>query len=178
MIDSGIEPLTLTPTTRVKAYIDNDAYTPDYVVGDGLGIFITRPLNHWGFSDGYLNKELGYIHSNVQRHQEESALGKYLALAGMDYRFISLQGYSPSDWAEAIIYTNEGNDLASAEDALGAWFRGDIYTVCLERLEVYTNESGATIEQWEVEESIGCVLLDDITTLESVASDYFTTATV
>ena len=178
MIDSGIDPLVINDTTRVKAYHDEDAYSPDFVVGDELGIFIIRPYNSYSFGRGDLNKQLGWVHSKVERHQEESALGKYLALQGYDYKFVSLRGYSQSDWCDVVIYSNAGYNLDSCATALDTWFKGDIYTVALERLETYTSPLGKTIERWEIEDAIGCIMLDDTTTLESVAKDYFTLAQV
>jgi hypothetical protein len=180
MIDSGIDPVVINDTTRVKAYQDEDSYTLDYIVGDELGVYFMRPYGNYSHhNQGDLTSELGYLIGKVDRHQEESALGKYLALAGMKYKFVSLQGYSQSDWAEAVIYTNEDYHLDSSAEALATWFRGDIYTVCLEKLETYTSPFGdKTIERWEVQDSIGCITLSDDYTLETVAKDHFTFAQV
>jgi len=178
MIDSGIEPLVINDTTRVKAYYDSDSYSLDYVVGDELGVYTLRPNNRYRFDQGDYTTQLNYLNDRVSRDQQESAIGKYLALAGMNYKFISLQGYSQGEWADVVIYTKEDYDLKSSAEALDTWFKGDIFTVCLEKLETYTSSSGNTIERWEVEDSIGCITFSDDYTLETVANDYFTLAQV
>jgi hypothetical protein len=179
MIDSGLEPLVINDTTRVKAYYDEDSYNLDFIVGDELGVYFMAPMfNYRSHNQGDYTNELGHLQNRVSRDQEESAIGKYLALAGMNYKFVSLRGYSQGNWAEVVIYTTEDYDLKSSAEALDTWFKGDIFTVCLEKLEVYTSSSGATIERWEIEDSIGCITFGDDYTLETVANDYFTLAQV
>lgn len=180
MIDSGLEPLVINDTTRVRAYYDEDSYSLDYVVGDDLGVY-TLDISR-GYKDiaqGEYTKELGYLQDKLTRDQWESGVGKYLALAGMTYKFVSLRGYSQGDWADVVIYTNDTYDLTASAEALDTWFKGDVYTVCLEKLHTYTESStGQTIERWEIEDSIGCITFSDDYTLETVANDYFTLAQV
>lgn len=174
MIDSGMTPLVINETTRVRAYYDEDSYSLDYAVGDELGVYtleISRGYDN--IAQGDYTKELGYLQDKLTRDQWESGIGKYLALAGMKYKFVSLRGYSQGDWAEVVIYTPDDYDLTASAEALDTWFKGDIFTVCLEKLEVYTNPAGNTIERWEIEDSIGCITFSDDYTLESVAKDYF-----
>lgn len=179
MIDSGLEPLQISDNLRVKAYYDQDSYSPDYIVGDELGIYTLRPNNRYSFDQGDYTTQLGYINSNVERHQEQSAIGKYLALAGMKYQFVSLQGYSQGEWADVVIYTDQDYDLTASAEALDTWFKGDIFTVCLEKLHTYTELStGQTIQRWEIEDSIGAITFSDDYTLQTVANDYFTIAQV
>lgn len=179
MIDSGLEPLVINDTTRVKAYIDSDSYSLDYVIGDSIGVYFIEPTRGYSsHNQGDYSSELSHLQDRVSRDQYESAIGKYLALAGMNYKFVSLRGYSQGDWADVVIYTDEDYDLKSSAEALDTWFKGDIYTVALEKLEVYTSQSGATIERWEIEDTIGCITFSDDYTLESCANDYFTLAQV
>lgn len=179
MIDSGLEPLQLTDTLRVKAYYDEDSYSPDFIVGDELGIFTLRPNHRYRFDQGDYTTQLGYLTDRVSHDQAESAIGKYLALAGMKYQFVSLQGYSQGEWAEVVIYTDQDYDLTASAEALDTWFKGDIFTVCLEKLHTYTEDStGQTIQRWEVEDSIGAITFSDDYTLQTVANDYFSLAQV
>jgi len=183
MIDSGIEPLVINDTTRVKAYYDEDSHSLDFIVGEDLGVYFIRPTRSYDrHNQGDYTEQLTELNYKVRYHNNtdmvESAIGKYLALAGMNYKFVSLRGYSQSDWADVVIYTDEDYDLKSSAEALDTWFKGDIFTVCLEKLETYTSSSGNTIERWELEDSIGQVIFSKDYTLENVISDYFTLAQV
>jgi hypothetical protein len=179
MIDSGIEPLVINDTTRVRAYYDEDSYSLDYVVGDDLGVYtLDISRGYKDISQGDYTEELGRLQDRLTRDQWESGIGKYLATAGYTYKFVSLRGYSQGDWADVVIYTNDTYDLTASGEALDTWFKGDIFTVCLEKLETYTSSSGNTIERWEIEDSIGCITFSDDYTLETVANDYFTLAQV
>lgn len=180
MIDSGMTPLQISDTLRVKAYYDQDSYSLDYIVGDTLGVYFIRPTRDYDrHNQGDYTDQLATLQYRVRRDSEQSALGKYLALAGMNYKFVSLRGYSQGDWADVVIYTNDTYDLTASAEALDTWFKGDIFTVCLEQLHTYTEAStGQTIERWEIEDSIGCITFSDDYTLESVANDYFTLAQV
>lgn len=179
MIDSGLEPLQISDTLRVKAYYDSDSYSPDFIVGDELGIYTLRPNRRYSFDQGDYNDQLRHLNDRVNHNQAESAIGKYLALAGMNYQFVSLQGYSQGEWAEVVIYTDQDYDLTASAEALDTWFKGDIFTVCLEKLHTYTEHStGQTIERWEVEDSIGAITFSNDYTLETVANDYFSFAQV
>lgn len=180
MIDSGLEPLHLNDRTRVVAYYDQDSYSLDYIVGDELGVYFMEPHREYNrHNQGDYTNELGHLQNRIDRDQEQSAIGKYLTLAGMKYKFVSLRGYSQSEWAEVVIYTNEDYDLNASAEALDTWFKGDIFTVCLEKLHTYTELStGQTIERWEVEDSIGAITFSDDYTLHTVATDYFGLAQV
>lgn len=179
MIDSGLEPLHLSDTLRVKAYYDEDSYSPDFIVGDELGIYTMRPNHRYSFDQGDYTDQLGQLNDRFNYDQAESAIGKYLTLAGMKYQFVSLQGYSQGEWADVVIYTDEDYDLTASAEALDTWFKGDIFTVCLEKLHTYTELStGQTIQRWEVEDSIGAITFSADFTLETVAKDYFSLAQV
>lgn len=179
MIDSGIEPIAINDTTRVKAYYDEDSYSLDFVVGDELGVYFIKPSRGYSHHDqGDYTDQLSELYYKTNHLDYESAIGKYLALTGMKYKFVSLRGYSQSDWAEVVIYTDEDYDLESSAEALQTWFAGDIFTVCLEKLETYTSASGNTIERWEVEDSIGAITFSKDYYLEAVANDHFTLAQV
>lgn len=184
MIDSGLEPLVINDTTRVKAYYDSDSHSLDFIVGDELGVYFIRPTRNYDrHNQGDYTYQLTELNYKVRYHNNtdmvESAIGKYLALAGMNYQFVSLRGYSQGDWADVVIYTDEDYGLTASAEALDTWFKGDIYTVCLEKLHTYTEHStGQSIERWEVEDSIGAITFSDDYTLETVANDYFSFAQV
>lgn len=176
MIETEIQPTYLSDKVRVKTYLDTETQDLDYFIGEDIGVYIVRPNTRYNFGQGDLNKELGYINSNVQRHQEESAFGKYLTLQNQDYRFVSLTGYSQGDWADVIIYTpnDQESDLESVAECLKDWFRGDVYAMALEELHVYTEaETGRTIEQWEITDSVGAITLSKNYTLENAMNDYW-----
>jgi hypothetical protein len=81
-----------------------------------------------------------------------------------------------SDYAEVIIYTlgDYGDGMA---ETLDTWFKGDIYTITLERLEVFISPtSGRDLNSWEWEDSIACILLETGSDdeLTQIANSYFT----
>jgi hypothetical protein len=181
MIDSGIEPVVINATTRVRAYYDEDSYSLDYVIGDELGVYtldISRGHNNIEQGDrtadlDRLIRGLNLDYRTDWRDIKRRALELYFHLSGLNYQFVSLRGYSQSDWADVAIYTTDDYDLKSSAEALDTWFKGDVFTVCLEKLETYTSPLGKTIDRWEIEDSIGCVTFSEDYTLETCAKDYF-----
>jgi hypothetical protein len=90
-------------------------------------------------------------------------LEKAITRAGYRAMTFSLTGYSQGDWAYVVVYWRDEaiNDITGVLEELEAWFRGDVYTIALEKLETYKNESGSEKHYWECVESIGQVILTD-----------------
>jgi hypothetical protein len=130
-------------------------------VGDELGIFtLHKDRSLSNIERGEHSAALHELLDRVNRDQEESAIGKYLSLHNLHYKFVSLRGYSQSDWADVVIYGRE-EWMLSNEDTLKSWFRGDVFTLSHEQLITFTSsDSDRVIEQWETLDSIGAVILD------------------
>lgn len=178
MLDTGIEPVMLDDKTRAKAYIDTSVINLEEIVGDEFGVFtLDTARGYNAIKQGHLTEQLerleraGYNH-DWSKEQLGDAIERYLAMSGMNHKAISLQGYSQGEWAEVIVYGDY--DLTGSIHALRDWWRGDVYLVALERLHIYTEEeTGQTIERWEMEDCIGAVILDDEYTIEACARDNF-----
>lgn len=184
MIDSGLEPTVINDTTRVKVYIDDNYCPLEDIVGEEFGVYtldISRGYNAIEQGDrtadlDRLIRGLNLDYRTDWRDIKRRALELYFNLSGLNYQFVSLRGYSQSEWADVLVYGDY--DLAGSIEALEAWYTGDVFTVALEKLETYTSSSGNTIERWELEDSIGQVIFSKDYTLENVISDYFTLAQV
>jgi hypothetical protein len=153
--------LEISPTERVAVYLEEECFPAEDFVGDELGIFtLHKDRSLSNIEQGEHSAALHELMDRVNRHQEESAIGKYLSLHNLHYRFVSLQGYSQSDWAEVVIYADDLSALYS-EDNLKSWFRGDVYYLSHEKLVTFTSpDSDRTIDSWETIDSIGAVILD------------------
>jgi hypothetical protein len=154
--------LEISPTERVAVYPEEQCFPVEDFVGDELGIFTLHKDRHLSnIEQGTENGLLHRLMDKVNRDQEESAIGKYLATAGFSYKFVSLRGYSQSDWADVVIYAKDPSLLLN-EDSLKSWFRGDIYYLSHEKLVTFTSpDSDRVIESWETLDSIGAVMLDN-----------------
>lgn len=153
--------LEISDTERVAVYLEEDYFPVEDFVGDELGIFtLHKDRSLSNIERGDHHAALHELMDRVNRDQEESAIGKYLSLHNLHYKFVSLRGYSQSDWADVVIYATDPDTLLS-EDSLKAWFRGDVFTLCHEKKITFTsNFSDRVIEQWEVIDSLGAVMLD------------------
>lgn len=170
----------LTDTTRLAAYYDDAAYEWHEVTGEGLHMYtLDIARNYFAMNAGPCTDDLDRLTRNLDRDLHERAIGLYLYLSNRTYKRLSLRGYSQGEWAEVIVYADAGDDgkwleSPNATSELEAWFRGDVYTVAHESLEVYTNlKNGDLIERWEVVESCGMVTLSDKYTLADAGRDIF-----
>lgn len=166
--------LEISPTERVAVYPEEQCFPVSDFVGDELGIFtLHKDRSLSNIEQGDYTKELHELMDRVNRDQEESAIGKYLATAGFYYRFVSLRGYSQSDWADVVIYSKDATDL-TYETNLESWFRGDIYTLSHEKLITFTSpDTDRVIESWEILDSIGAVMLENYEDTKAFARDDF-----
>lgn len=166
--------LEISETERVAVYQDEYSHPVEDFVGDELGIF-TLHKAQWlhSIEQGTETALLHRLMDKVNRDQEQSAIGKYLATAGFDYRFVSLTGYSQSEWADVVIY-GRGDWVHNSMDTLLAWFRGDIYSLAHERLVTFTSpDSDRVIKSWETIDSIGGVMLENYEDTKDFARNDF-----
>lgn len=166
--------LEISETERVAVYLDEDYYSLQDVIGDELGIFTLHKDRHLSNIEyGEHTKALHELMDRVNRDQEESAIGKYLSLHNLHYKFLSLRGHSQSDWADVVIYAEESAAL-DYEGSLKSWFSGDIYTVSHEKLITFTSDlTDRVITSWEVIDSIGCVMLENYEDTKDFARNDF-----
>jgi hypothetical protein len=178
-----MEPVTieqLTETTRLAAYQDYDSYDWSELTGEGLGLYTLKISRDLGITNsGPCTDELERLTRELDRDRWERAIGLYMHLNNRTYKTLSLHGYSQGEWAEVIVYSDAGPDGEWLKDKnathdLEAWFRGDIYTVALESLEIYTNlKNGDLIERWEISDSVGMITMSNDYTLLDAGRDIF-----
>jgi len=166
--------LEISPTERVAVYQEDGCHPVEDFVGDELGIFtLHKDRSLSNIEQGTENGLLGRLMDKVNRDQEESAIGKYLATAGFYYKFVSLRGYSQSEWADVVIYGKEEWMLLN-EDTLKSWFRGDIYTLIHQKLATFTSEDvDIVLKEWYTVDSIGGVMLDNYEDTKDFARNDF-----
>lgn len=107
-----------------------------------------------------------------------AALVKHLERNGYMAVYTTLQGQCPSDWIDCVIAVpNEGGvDLDGAVSDWGRWYNGDYYQLTLERLHVWHDDEGNTLETWDDVDTLYAVEFGDVydaAEVERVARDYF-----
>lgn len=181
----------LSDTLRVRAYVDESSYAVSDLIGetdDYQGVFFMPSRGYYGAldyftskhnSDGKLTDELVSLSQTLQdfKTYDEQAedLLTHVTRAGYLAKKYALRGYMQSDYAEVIVYA-KGDYLDGIAETLEQWFRGDVYTISLERLEVFISPtSGRDLEYWESEDSISCILLESGSDdeLKGIANSYF-----
>jgi hypothetical protein len=182
MIETGIDPIEISDTERISVYLDIDSYGMDWIVGDELGVYtidIARNFHQIEQGDrtsdlDRLMRNLGNDYRTDGRERRLRATELYLTMAGLNYKQVSLRGSMQSDWAEVIIYGND-MDLDSCVEGLQAWFSGEVFTIAHEKLATYTHatDPDRTIERWEIEDSIGCLVFSKDYTFDIAADDHF-----
>lgn len=179
-MDKALEVFGVDEDTRIAVYNDWSHYDYQEVCGDGLGV---QTLSiHRQYRDISSKDEVAQVVARVKdsihyhshdnyADKRERVIGAWLSAKGYAYEFITLRGYSQSEWAEVVIYTEAENAeyLGGYRRALENWFRGDVYTVAVEKRKVFTAEDGETIETWNVQDAISCVDSDNIEDLEQYA---------
>lgn len=170
-------------TTRLVAYPDYTNWDLFEILGDGLNIETIScadrltEINYGTFKDelGSIKTRLEYAFDSYKGH----ALKLYLSIKGIAYVQKVLRGYSQGEWHEVLIYNSSPDepsewlhDEKSFED-LKAWYRGDVFTIETQKLEIYTNlRNGDLLEKWETIDSRSGVLITDETELAHLANDY------
>lgn len=153
--------LEISPTERVAVYYEEDYQPLEDFVGDELGIFTLHKDRHLSnIEQGEHSAALHELMDRVNRDQEESAIGKYLSLHNLHYKFVSLRGYSQSDWADVVIYSEHEYALLN-DDTLESWFRGDVFYLSHEKLVTFTSpDTDLVLDKWITLDSISSVILD------------------
>lgn len=168
--------LEISETERVAVYQSEDYHPWEDYLGDTLGVFVLERDRYLSdFSRGEHTDSLHSLLNRIDHSQYESAVGKYLSLAGLHYTRLSLRGYSQGDWAEVIIYGDDtwATSKETAE-SVKSWFRGDIYDLAHEKLLTFTSEdSDRVIKSWEVLDSIHGVMLESYEDTKDFAKSDF-----
>ena len=174
--------LQLSDTKRVTAYYDDWHYSLEDVVGGCLKVqplttadrvqqkYLSTDDEHAATISRFVNSFHYFNHEKNYRELRERAIGLYFGTLNIPYKFVTLN--DGSSWAEVVIYDDvtggEWITEPGAERPLEAWFNGELYTVAIEELQVYTNlKTGETIENWEIVDGLGCCIVEDLT-LETV----------
>lgn len=173
-----------TLNSEQRLVLRPDYWHPAYeeILGDLIGVqtlSVARGLNDIQANDKH-REPIAAIIDRLGRYEEETktAIGKHLTRAGLVYEFVSLRGYSQGDWAEVVIYGDKeffGN-LRTEANTLDAWFKGEIYHFTLENLKTYTAEDGETLGRWEIEDSLGQIVISDSYGIKDYSIDWDTLA--
>lgn len=172
------------PLKRIAVYYDENSASIDRgeIYGDLIGVFdLTTNGSQYGLDNGILTDELNRLTWNIanwdNRDRRERAAELFLELRGYDYRTITLSGSSQSEWARVIVYADKMNadelDIDAAVKTIRKWFRGEVYEMALEALEIYTAGNGAQVARWECDDAIGPMIFTDQYGPEDAAADYF-----
>jgi hypothetical protein len=173
-----------TLNSEQRLVLRPDYWHPAYeeILGDLIGVqtlSIDRGLNEIQANDKH-REPIAAIIDRLGRYEEETktAIGKHLTRAGLVFEFVSLRGYNQGDWAEVVIYGDKeffGN-LRTEANTLDAWFKGEIYHFTLENLKTYTAEDGETLGRWEIEDSLGQIVISDSYGIKDYSIDWDTLA--
>lgn len=175
----------ISATERIAITETCDA-TFDGILGDGIGLVW---LNSDGFkeyapydktSDYYAVNFIpsDYYRAFSYKRTRLNAYARYLRLAqnGMNARRISLQGYTQSDWAEAIVYgTFTDEQLAAVVSEVRLWWSGEVYDLQAQTLKVFTAPDGERLELWRnIEDTLQSGYLIEYGQIsEDLARDYW-----
>lgn len=163
--------LEISENYRYAAYADTDRF--DYLHDwdwDNWGLYtlaIDRQYNDLALDTFGLNDKLEEIKTwlghDWNNNQLEEAIAKSITRSGYSHIFLNLRGYSQGDWAYVVLYWNDEwlSDVSGLIDELEGWFRGDVYSVALERRETYTSPGGKEIHDWEILDQVCQVLIHD-----------------
>lgn len=169
-------------TTRLVAYPDFANWDLFEILGDGWNIETIScadrlaEINYGIFKDelGSIKKRLDYALDSYRGH----ALKLYLSIKGVAYVEKLLRGYSQGEWHEVLIYNSNREESADwlkdskSFDELRAFYRGDIFAIESQKLEIYTNlRNGDILEKWEMVDCRSGVLINDEADLASIAAD-------
>lgn len=161
--------LNLSDTKRVVAIADTDYEFTD-IFGEDVSLIVIRNNRNYGSyygTDYGLDRDVqrladNFIHSPLSR---ERAITLYLNLLGYSAKVLELRGYSQGDWATAVLVTRDTAQswLDQIASSVSAWFRGDVFTLCLEEKKTYANvvDVNDKITKWETLDSVGCWVIED-----------------
>jgi len=152
---------------RIALYHDTSSVSYEEFLGDLIGVQtfrIASRLRPMATNDGEteaINEIYERLGSNTEALHE--AVTKHFERLGKSCVFVDLNGYSQGEWAEVVLYANKGdiNEWAGVIEEVKSYWRGDVFTVALERLKLYTAEDGEKIGEWETLDATGGVILSD-----------------
>ncbi len=180
-MEQPIKVFELDDNTRITAYYDNYPYDLPELVGDNFGIQtlnISKDYREINFSDEVMDivervkNSVNYFTHNNYQEKRERILTFWLSRRGYCFEFITLRGYSQSDWADVLVYTKLDQEYLNHRiSELKDWFRGDVYLVAVERKKVFTASDGETLERWDIEDSVSGVLVDNESEFEQIGKD-------
>jgi len=180
-MDNAIE---IDETTRVVVTPDESGYSIEEYLGDGVGIqtlSVSRYLYEVSTSDE-VTKVVSRVKDSIHYHshddyteKRERVIGAWLTAKGYSYEFVGLQGYTQGDWAEVVVYAkaDEIESLKPIVKDVRALWRGDVYTLTLQKSKVYTAEDGDILTDWEWIDAIGGVILHNEEDAEKYAREIF-----
>lgn len=173
---SAIQTIDINENTRIKVYQDEDNSLDN--LGEGVGIFsIAEARGYRQINIGERESELSNLASTldyvgIARKDCADAFIKHLQRAGYNADVVTLQGYSQGEWADVIIYS-EYELKPMIREVENIW-RGDVYTLVLERRQLWKSEDGQERYIWDSVDSIGGVMLEHTQyNFTDKASEYF-----
>jgi len=159
-------------------------YSIEEYIGEGVGIqtlSVSRYLYEVSTNDE-VAKVVSRVKDSIHNYshddyteKRERVIGAWLTAKGYAYEFISLQGYTQGDWAEVVVYakSDEIESLKPIIKDVRAIWRGDVYTMTLQKSKVYTAEDGETLTDWEWQDAIGGVICHTEEEAEQYAREVF-----
>lgn len=173
---------TLDNNQRLALWPEYGQYNFDDILGDLIGVQtldIDRGLAEIQTKDEHRDQIAQIIERHGRRGEEtETAISKHLTRAGLSYEFVSLSGYSQSDWAEVVIYGEQDffDNLKTEATILDAWFKGEIYTLSVENLTIYSATNGESLGRWEIEDALGGICISESYGIKDFDIDWDTLA--
>lgn len=173
----------INETTRLVAYQDLLSWDFDETLGYGWNIETIScadrlaEINYGVFKDdlAQVKKRFDYGFNSQIAH----ALKLYLSLKGVAYIEKVLRGYSQGEWHQVLIYNSTPDESAdwlndpNSFRPLETFYRGDIFVVETQKLEIYTNlTNGDILERWEMVDSRAGVLIGDESELPDLIAAY------
>lgn len=182
----------LDAQNRLTLNYDLTRVTLNEVIGDGVYVHFLNPNMAHNSTPSPITQELtDFIDGLAWSHDVKKpysevllpALDGFFTAQGYDWMEITLRGYSQGEWAWAVMFKPKAEtpdyefELKTILPAVDAWFKGDIFTVTHETLEIYTKlKDGSILERWEPSDSIGGIIFndaDDIEEIKALGLDYF-----
>ena len=164
----------LTDTVRIAVYRDEyiDTESPLQLQEGYVGCFplrVARNLNGYFAGDDETQAGIRNVVDNTEATDYgnlQNEIVEYLESQGNVVATFALTGYSQGEWMDVVLwadpkvgdtvvpYEATRNLLAGVAKDLLCHFRGDVFTLTLESLVVYTSPTGKTIERWETDTDV------------------------
>lgn len=178
-----INTVQINKKTRVAAYYETDAIKPDEF-NDVVSVHAIRSNNrYYGPTPG--NDTSASVLDEIYQYNDNyaAAIEKHFKRLGTVCKVVDIN--SGRDWVGEYVFYVEPTmikDIGNPEEYLKVcideykqFAEGDVYTVTLEKLQVWKNSRGEKREEWEIVDSIGNIYADvyDEKTLLELGLDYF-----